>query len=110
MIRANMRISAFIKSLESASFSPPCRNSARIPSRNKNNCATVNASACGLLLNMHDELIFEVRKDVLNQVVAIIRDVMENPFSLSVKLPVNIKVGRTWGSLKTMEIGQQVCL
>ncbi|PIK33249.1 hypothetical protein BSL78_29937 [Apostichopus japonicus] len=53
-----------------------------------------------LVLQLHDELIYEVHKDDLEKVVTLVRKVMESAMKLLVKLPVKIKVGPTWGSLK----------
>ncbi|PIK47985.1 hypothetical protein BSL78_15133 [Apostichopus japonicus] len=53
-----------------------------------------------LVLQLHDELIYEVHKDDLEKVVTLVRKVMESAMRLLVKLPVKIKVGPTWGSLK----------
>ncbi len=51
-----------------------------------------------LVLQVHDELIFEVRHEQLDRFVAILRDSMENVVSLSVPMPVKISTGRSWGS------------
>lgn len=53
-----------------------------------------------MVLQLHDELIYEVHKDDLNEVVPLVRRVMESAMTLDVRLPVKIKVGPTWGSLK----------
>eukprot|EP01064_Diplonema_japonicum_P000618 TRINITY_DN10399_c0_g2_i1.p1 TRINITY_DN10399_c0_g2~~TRINITY_DN10399_c0_g2_i1.p1 ORF type:complete len:819 (+),score=160.70 TRINITY_DN10399_c0_g2_i1:178-2634(+) len=52
-----------------------------------------------LVLQIHDELLFEVREDKLQETIGTIRGIMENEVSLRVTLPVNIQVGRSWGEL-----------
>ncbi|KAL9656453.1 hypothetical protein ABK040_005218 [Willaertia magna] len=55
---------------------------------------------CRLLLQIHDELLFEVERSIVHDVVPLIRKVMENAFpSLSVKTPVTMKVGENWGNM-----------
>ena len=49
-----------------------------------------------LLLQIHDELIFEVRKDELSRVAALVREHMENAVELSVPLEVTLKSGLNW--------------
>ncbi len=53
-----------------------------------------------LLLQIHDELIFEVYKPELEKVKSIIKDIMEHSLELSVPLKVNLKVGDNWAELK----------
>lgn len=49
-----------------------------------------------LLLQIHDELVFEAPEAELDDARAIIRDVMEHAYPLSVPLVVEIGVGPTW--------------
>lgn len=55
------------------------------------------------VLNLHDELMFEVRKTHLNQVAKGIREQMESCVKLSVRLPVVMKAGNSWGTLLPLE-------
>jgi DNA polymerase-1 len=48
------------------------------------------------LLQVHDELVFEVRDDVVDDAVAFIRDHMEGVIELSVPLTVDIGTGPNW--------------
>ena len=52
-----------------------------------------------LVLQLHDELLYEVCQENLDEVATIVRHEMENALKLSVKFPVKIKVGQTWGKL-----------
>ncbi|GFS29474.1 DNA polymerase theta [Nephila pilipes] len=53
-----------------------------------------------LVLQMHDELIYEVNKNDLEVVLKIVRDSMEKTTKLSVKLPVQVRTGTTWGEMR----------
>ncbi|MBI2861748.1 MAG: DNA polymerase I, partial [Chloroflexi bacterium] len=52
-----------------------------------------------MILQVHDELLFEVPKDEVEALEALVRDIMESVYPLSVPLNVDIKVGRNWGEL-----------
>lgn len=56
-----------------------------------------------MILQVHDELIFEVPKDELEEVVPLVRDTMENAVSLQVPLEVDVKVGPNWYDMETVE-------
>lgn len=49
-----------------------------------------------MLLSVHDELVFEVPPDELNMVSGIVKDLMENVWTLKVPLKVNISSGINW--------------
>lgn len=53
-----------------------------------------------LLLQVHDELIFEVPKEVIEPAKEQVQAEMEGVATLLVPLSVGIKVGRTWGELE----------
>ncbi len=49
-----------------------------------------------MLLQVHDELVFDVHKDELEELKALIKTEMENAFKLEVPLDVEIGVGQDW--------------
>jgi len=49
-----------------------------------------------LLLQIHDELVFETTNDELNYVISIVKDEMENACKLKVPLTVDIGIGKNW--------------
>ena len=49
-----------------------------------------------MLLQVHDELVFEVAKGELEQLQALVIDQMTNVVQLSVPLEVQIGVGKSW--------------
>ncbi|MBV8198705.1 MAG: DNA polymerase I, partial [Candidatus Eremiobacteraeota bacterium] len=56
-----------------------------------------------MLLQIHDELIFEVRKSALRDVAALVRAHMEDAIALSVPLEVTLKWGRNWYDVEPIE-------
>jgi DNA polymerase-1 len=50
----------------------------------------------GLLLSIHDELLFEIEAERINEAKEIIKDSMENVIKLDVPLEVSIGIGKTW--------------
>ena len=53
-----------------------------------------------MLIQVHDELIFDVKNNELEEVKQIVQDIMENTYKLSVPLKVDINVGRDWYEAK----------
>lgn len=54
---------------------------------------------CYAVLQVHDELLFEVEKCFLKEVTLVIKDAMEHAYPLSVPLPVGFQQGRSWGEM-----------
>ena len=54
------------------------------------------APASRLILQVHDELIVEAKKEELDIVCKIVREEMEHAFSMSVPLKVDLNVGTNW--------------
>ena len=55
--------------------------------------------ASRLLLQIHDELIFEIYQPELEKAKDIIKDIMEHSLKLSVPIKVNLKTGSNWAEL-----------
>ena len=53
-----------------------------------------------VVLQVHDELLFEVKSSMLQHACIIIKQCMENAVSLSVPFPVKLRVGPSWGELE----------
>jgi DNA polymerase-1 len=58
-----------------------------------------------MLLQVHDELIFEVPSEELDEVAARVKSLMEGVLPLAVPLKVDLKVGRDWYHLDPLEGG-----
>jgi DNA polymerase-1 len=52
-----------------------------------------------MLLQIHDELVFEVRADAAGEVAEAIRTSMESVLPLRVPLEVKMSTGRHWGEI-----------
>jgi DNA polymerase-1 len=53
-----------------------------------------------MLLQVHDELIFEVPEDELQEMRQLVPQIMSTALELSVPLKVDIKVGNNWGQME----------
>ena len=52
---------------------------------------------CKMLLQVHDELVFEVAEDAVEDAKKLIKYCMENATQLSIPLTVEIGIGKNWG-------------
>ena len=57
----------------------------------------------GLLLQIHDELLFEVDREELGFFAPVIRRDMEQAFTLKIPLKVDLKYGDNWAGLEPLE-------
>ena len=53
-----------------------------------------------MLLQIHDELIFEVKEDMVDTITEKLTYIMENIFVLEVPLKVSLSIGNNWADLK----------
>jgi DNA polymerase-1 len=56
-----------------------------------------------LILQVHDELVFETPKSEEAALSAMLREVMSNALKLDVPLRIDLKTGYTWGDLEVSE-------
>jgi len=52
------------------------------------------------LLQIHDDLLFEIADDFLGTAIPVIQGVMENAVTLSIPTPVDPEVGKNWAEMK----------
>ncbi|MCC5648107.1 hypothetical protein LC607_35560 [Nostoc sp. CHAB 5824] len=64
----------------------------------RNECA----GGCTMLLQVHDELLFEVDADALPEIVAPLREKMETAFPIDVPLKADAKAGSNWAEMQTV--------
>ena len=62
-----------------------------------------NKLSSKMILQVHDELLFDVVNNELEKVKKIVKDNMENAFKLSVPLEVNMKTGKSWYAMKGID-------
>ena len=55
-----------------------------------------------MLLQVHDELVFEVPEKELKKTAGIIQDVMTNAYPLSIPLSTEARYGKNWGDMKAI--------
>ena len=53
-----------------------------------------------MLLQIHDELIFEVAKEHVDEVGQRFKQIMENVVKLDIPLECSVSIGNSWGELK----------
>ena len=53
-----------------------------------------------MLLQIHDELIFEVKEGSVENTVEELKQIMENVYKLNIPLKVSIAIGNSWQELK----------
>lgn len=55
-----------------------------------------------MVLQVHDELVFDAPRDEIDQLAALVRECMEGAFTMAVPLEVEVKVGEDWCSALPM--------
>lgn len=63
-----------------------------------------------MILQVHDELIFEVPENELESATKLVKDVMDNAYPLSVPLVTEARVGDNWGELTVVDPDMPVML
>ena len=58
-----------------------------------------NTQTAKMVMQVHDELVVEVREDESEKTVSIMKEVMENALSFSVPILVSINAGKNWGEV-----------
>ncbi len=56
-----------------------------------------------LIMQIHDELVFDVASNELGKIKTIVKKYMEGAIKLVVPVKVNLKVGKSWGQMKELE-------
>ncbi len=63
-----------------------------------------------MILQVHDELIFEVPEDELDKATKVVKEVMESALELSVPLVTEARIGENWGELTVVDPDMPVML
>jgi len=61
-------------------------------------------AAATMLMQVHDELLFEIPEAELAGLAALIKNEMESAMNLSVPVIVDLKSGQSWADMKKLEI------
>lgn len=59
---------------------------------------------CQMILQVHDELLFECDPKSVEETAKMVKDKMENALKLSVPVLVDLKSGKNWGEMKPVKI------
>lgn len=62
----------------------------------------VKSQNCKMILQVHDELLFECSPGDVEEMAKLVKDKMEHALDLSVPVRVEIKTGKNWGELKPL--------
>lgn len=60
-----------------------------------------NNSEIKILIQVHDELVFEIKEEKLNEIIPVLKEEMEKAYNLpnNVPLRVDVEIGDNWGDL-----------
>jgi len=64
-------------------------------------------SSCEMILQVHDELLFECNENSVKEIAKMVKDKMENSLKLSVPVIVDLKSGPNWGEMKELELSSK---
>ncbi|MBI2578065.1 MAG: hypothetical protein HYV77_04530 [Candidatus Wildermuthbacteria bacterium] len=53
-----------------------------------------------MLIQIHDELLFEIKEDILNKIIPEIKTAMEGVCAMKIPLVVGVEHGKDWGSMR----------
>ncbi len=56
-----------------------------------------------MILQVHDELVFEVPNDDVKKVAKFVKDKMENIYKLRAPITVEVEAGQNWGETKEVD-------
>jgi DNA polymerase-1 len=62
------------------------------------------SSPFSMILQVHDELLFECEEAEMQDLAKLVKDKMENALELSVPVKVDLKVGKNWGEMSPLEL------
>ena len=59
-----------------------------------------NKKDINMILQVHDELLFEIKKESVDKYTPLIKEIMEGVIDLGIPLIVDVKVGSNWGEME----------
>jgi DNA polymerase I-like protein with 3'-5' exonuclease and polymerase domains/5'-3' exonuclease len=60
--------------------------------------------SCQMILQVHDELLFECDPDSIEQIAKMVKEKMENALKLDVPVVVDLKTGPNWGEMTPLKV------
>lgn len=64
----------------------------------------IRSAELKMILQVHDELVFEVQEDKVMQFAKEIHAIMEGAYKLSVPLTAEVKIGKRWGDMEEIKV------
>lgn len=52
-----------------------------------------------MLLQVHDEIVLEVKKDLADKVAGLVKETMEGVVKMNVPVEVDVNIGKRWGDI-----------
>jgi DNA polymerase-1 len=71
---------------------------------NSDESARMHESPIKMTMQVHDELVFEIKEDFLDEAIKMIKNEMENVYKLKAPIKVDIEIGDNWGKLDKYKI------
>lgn len=100
----NAQVSAFA---ERTAINTPIQGTSadiiKVAMININKNCQLSTANCQLLLQVHDELLFEIRKDEVDTFLPTIKSEMEHSVKLDIPVVVDVKVGKNWADLNAIK-------
>ncbi|QOI10854.1 DNA polymerase I [Blochmannia endosymbiont of Colobopsis nipponica] len=99
----NLNVKKYKKNIERAAINAPVQGSAA--DIVKRAMLVIDSYLCKesipahMIIQVHDELIFEIHRDVVLDFIPRVKELMENCFLLSVPLKVKVSVGKNWSQV-----------
>ena len=56
-----------------------------------------------MLMQVHDELVFEVPKNEIKKVAQVVKTAMESIYELRAPVATHLSAGKNWGQLKALD-------
>lgn len=66
---------------------------------------SINNYQCSMILQVHDELLFECSPKGMEEIAKLVKEKMENALKLSVPVIVDLKIGKNWGEMRVLQLG-----
>ena len=72
--------------------------------KQKSSHLTLATSHCQMILQVHDELLFECEPKTVKETAKMVKEKMEHALELSVPVAVDLKIGPNWGEMEVLKI------
>ncbi len=80
------------------------RNSSTRSNKKQETSKREASDECRMILQVHDELLFECDPESVEETAKLVKEKMENALKLSVPVVAELKVGPNWGEMKPLKL------